>query len=193
MIMMKLTQRSFLLALACGIFAITAVSAQAAKVKTEDELIAELSSPKEEVVTAAMLKLEKQFPTSTKTVTEIKKYLGDNRAKVRRKAARVLGVLHAEVTSAEIKSICALLKAEDYREIMDGLIALRGLKAAEALPEITPLLNHKTPTVIRDSCRTIAKLGNKEHIPLIEPLLKHADAKVQKDAQDAIFELKNKS
>lgn len=193
MTMMKLTQRSFLLALACGIFALTTASVQAAKVKTEDELIAELASPKEEVVVSAMLKLEKQFPTSAKAVTEIKKYLGDNRAKVRRKAARVLGVLHAEVTSEEIKSICALLKAEDYREIMDGLIALRGLKAAEALPEITPLLNHKTPSVIRDSCRTIAKLGNKEHIPLIEPLLKHTDAKVQKDAQDAIFELKNKS
>jgi len=191
--MMKLTQRSFLVALACGLFAFTTLSVQAAKVKTEDELIADLASPKEEVVTAAMLKLEKEYPTSPKAVAEIKKYLGDNRAAVRRKAARVLGVLHADVTSAEIKSICALLKASDARENMDGLIALRGLKAAEALPEITPLLNNPTPNVIRDACRTIAELGNKEHIPLIEPLLQHADKKVQKDAQDALFKLKNKS
>lgn len=192
--MMKLTQRSFLVALACGVFALTTVSVEAAKkVKTEDELIADLASPKEDEVASTMLKLEKQFPTSPKTIAAIKKYLGDNRPKVRRKAARVIGVLHADVTSEEIKTICELLKASDFREIMDGLIALRGLKAAEALPQITPLLNHSAPNVIRDACRTIAKLGNKEHIPLLEPLLKHADAKVQKDAQDAIFELKNKS
>ena len=76
---------------------------------------------------------------------------------------------------------------------MDGLIALRGLKAPEALPEILPLLNHATPSVIRDACRTVAVLGGKEHIALIEPLLKHADPKVQLDAQDAIFKLKAKS
>lgn len=191
--MIKLTQRSFLATLACGLFAFTTLSVQAAKVKTEDELIADLASPKEDVVASTMLKLEKEFPTSSKSIAEIKKYLGDNRAKVRRKAARVLGALHAEVTSAEIKSICALLKADDSREIMDGLIALRGLKAAEALPEITPLLNNPTPNVIRDACRTIAELGGKEHIALLEPLLQHADKKVQKDAQDALFKLKNKS
>lgn len=191
--MIKLTQRSFLVALACGVFALTTVSVHAAKVKTEDELIADLASPKEDEVASTMLKLEKQFPTSPKTIAAVKKYLGDNRAKVRRKAARVIGVLHAEVTSEEIKTICALFKASDHREVMDGLIALRGLKAAEALPEITPLLKHEAPNVVRDACRTIAVLGNKEHIPLIEPLLKHADPKVQKDAQDAIFTLKNKS
>ena len=76
---------------------------------------------------------------------------------------------------------------------MDGLIALRGLKAAEALPEILPLLNHAAPNVVRDACRTVAILGGKEHIPLIEPLLKNADPKVQKDAQDALFVLKAKS
>lgn len=191
--MTNMTKRSFFIALACGVFALTAAPVQAAKVKTEDELIADLASPKEEVVTSAMLKLEKQFPTSTKAQGEIKKYLGDKRPAVHRKAARVLGALHAEVTSAEIKSICALLKASDHREIMDGLIALRGLKAAEALPEITPLLNHAQPNVVRDACRTIAELGNKDQIPLIEPLLKNADPKVQKDAQDAIFKLKSKS
>ena len=191
--MIRMTQRSFIIALAVGVFTFTTAQVEAAKVKTEEQLIADLASPKEDVVADAMLKIEKQFPTSTKAIPEIKKYLGDNRAKVRRKAARVIGVLHADVTSAEIKTICALLKATEQREVMDGLIALRGLKAAEALPEITPLLNHAAPGVIRDACRTIAVLGSKEHIALIEPLLKHADPKVQLDAQDALFKLKAKS
>lgn len=191
--MINTSKRSFFIALALGVFTLATSQVQAAKQKTEDQLIADLASPKEEVVTDAMLKIEKQFPTSVKAIPEIKKYLGDNRAKVRRKAARVIGVLHAEVTSAEIKSICALFKSADQREVMDGLIALRGLKAAEALPEILPLLNHSAPNVIRDACRTVAVFGGKEHISLIEPLLKNADPKVQKDAQDAIFALKAKS
>jgi HEAT repeat protein len=191
--MINRTRRSFFIALAMGVFTLTTSQLQAAKEKTEDQLIADLASPKEDVVADAMLKIEKQFPTSTRAIPEIKKYLGDNRAKVRRKAARVIGVLHADVTSAEIKTICGLLKATEQREVMDGLIALRGLKAAEALPEILPLLNHAAPGVIRDACRTIAVLGGKEHIPLIEPLLKHADPKVQLDAQDALFKLNNKS
>jgi HEAT repeat protein len=191
--MIRMTQRSFIIALTLGVFALTTSQVEAAKVKTEEQLIADLASPKEDVVADAMLKIEKQFPTSTKAIPEIKKYLGDNRAKVRRKAARVIGVLHADVTSAEIKTICGLLKAAEPREVMDGLIALRGLKAEEALPEITPLLNHAAPGVIRDACRTIAVLGGKEHIPLIEPLLKHADPKVQLDAQDTLFKLKAKS
>lgn len=191
--MTSIVRRSFFIAIAIGVFTLVVSPVQAAKEKTEDELIADLASPKEDVVASAMLKLEKQFPTSAKAIVEIKKYLGDNRAKVRRKAARVLGVLHTDVTSAEIKTICALFKSADQREVMDGLIALRGLKAAEALPEIVPLLNHAAPNVIRDACRTIAVLGGKEHIPLIEPLLKNADPKVQLDAQDAIFKLKAKS
>ncbi len=191
--MTRITQRSFIIALALGVFTFTTSQVQAAKAKTEEQLIADLASPKEDVVADAMLKIEKQFPTSTKAIPEIKKYLGDNRAKVRRKAARVIGVLHADVTSFEIKSICALLKATEQREVMDGLIALRGLNAAEALPEILPLLNHTAPGVIRDTCRTVAVLGGKEHIALIEPLLKHADPKVQLDAKDAIFKLKAKA
>jgi HEAT repeat protein len=168
-------------------------AAAVAKEKTEDELIADLASPKEKIVTSAMLKLEKQHASSARAVTEIKKYLGDERPAVRRKAARVLGAIHAEVTPEELQKICALLKAQDHREIMDGLISLRGLKAASVLPEITPLLQHETPNVIRDACRTIAVLGNKSHVPLIEPLLKHANAAVQKDAKDAIFKLSDKA
>ena len=190
--MLKMTKRSFFVALACGAVVLTTFPAWAGK-KTEDQLIADLSSPKESVVDSAMLHLEKEYPTSTKATTEIKKYLGDHRPKVRRKAARVLGALHADVTSAELKSICELLKAADHHEICDGLIALRGLKAKETLPQITPLLNSVQPNVVRDACRTIAVLGDKSHIPLIEPLLKNKDASVQKDAQDAIYTLKTKS
>lgn len=193
--MSNTTKRSLIIALTLGVFTLTTASLLAApkKVMTEDDLIAELSGKIEDKVAHAMLQLEKQFPTSPRAIAEVKKYLGDDRAKVRRKAARVLGALHAEVTSAEIKTIGALLKATDPREVMDGLIALRGLKAAEALPEILPLLQHSDLKVIGDACRTVAVLGNKSNIPAIEPLLKHADAKVQKEANDAIFLLKSKS
>jgi HEAT repeat protein len=191
--MKNFTKRSFIVALAIGVFALAAAPVHAAKVKTEDELIADLASPKDSVVADAMLKIERNYPTSTKAVAEIKKYLGDNREKVRRKAARVLGALHAEMSADELKQVCKLLTAADHREVMDGLIALRGLKAADAIPQITPLLSHAQPNVVRDACRTLAVLGNKSHVALIEPLLKNADPKVQKDAQDAIFALNAKN
>jgi len=190
--MKKLSKRTFILALACGVFALSTAPVHAGKVKTEEELIADLASPKEEVVTSTMLKLEKQFPTSPTAIAAVKKYLGDNRPAVRRKSARVLGAIHADVTSAEIKTICALLKGSEPREVMDGLIALRGLKAAEALPEILPLLQHSDLKVIGDACRTVAVHGDKSNIAAIEPLLKHPNAKVQKEANDAIFILKAK-
>ncbi len=164
-----------------------------AKDKSEDELIAELASPNEDRVAEAMLALEKQYPTSTKAFPTMKKLLTDSRAKVRRKAARVLGVLHADVDEQNLKDICAMLKASEPREQMDALISLRGLKAQSAIPEIVPLLNSPTPNVVRDACRTLAVLGNKDLVPSIEPLLKHADKKVQADAQDAIYKLKQKA
>jgi len=164
-----------------------------AKDKSEDELITDLASPKEGTVTDALLQLEKHYPTSTKAVPTMKKLLTDSRSRVRRKAARVLGVLHAEVNQQDIKNICALLKASDSQEVMDGLKSLRGLKAQDAVAEILPLLKSSTPNVIRDACRTLAVLGNKDTIPSLEPLLKHPQANVQKDAQDAIFTLKAKS
>ena len=194
-LMKKLTKRNFLLALALGLFALTAATSEAApkKVMTEDELIAELSGPNDEKVADAMLQLERQFPASTKAFPTMKKLLTDPRAKVRRKAARVLGVLHAEVNSTDIKAICALMKSSEPREVMDGLIALRGLKAAEALPEVVPLLKHTHLLVIGDACRTVVALGTKDNIKDLEPLLQHADKKVQKEAQDAIYALKAKS
>jgi len=106
-----------------------------AKDKSEDELIADLGSSNEDTVTSAMLALEKHYPTSTKAFPTIKKLLTDSRAKVRRKAGRVLGVLHAEVDQQNLKDICAMLKASEPREQMDALISLRGLKAQSTIPD----------------------------------------------------------
>src|SRR5215510_3073034 len=82
-----------------------------AKEKSEDDLIAELSNPNADKVAEAMLQLEKKYPTSTKAFPELKKLLTDPREKVRRKAGRVLGALHADVDSQNLKDICAMLKA----------------------------------------------------------------------------------
>ena len=125
--MINLTKRSFLVALACGAVVLATSSAFAAKVKTEDELIADLASPKESVVTGAMLKLEKEHPTSTKWQPEVKKMLTDSRSAVRRKAGRVLGSVHAEVSEADLKNITAMFSATDPQEAMDALKSLRGL------------------------------------------------------------------
>jgi HEAT repeat protein len=160
--------------------------------KTEDQLIAELDSPNGSKVASAMLAIEKQYPNSTKAFPKIKSLLADKRPEVRRKAARVLGVLHADVGSEDLKNIAALTRSSDPGEAIDGLKALRGLKAQETIPDIKACLNSPTPNVMRDACRTLAVLGGKNDIPAIEPLLTNKNAAVQKDARDAIFELKNK-
>ncbi len=189
---MKTTfQLKIVWALFMAIVAIT--SPVVAADKTEDQLIAELSGKDAGKVATAMLHIEKKYPTTTKALPVIKGLLTDARPAVRRKAARVLGSLHSEVSETDIKAITELFKATDSREVMDGLIALRGLKAQSTVPQILPLLKHATPNVVRDACRSLAVLGGKDVIPSIEPLLSHPDAKVQKDAKDAIFALKSKS
>lgn len=185
------SKRSFIGMLALALLCFSPAALLAGPV-TEEKLIADLASPKDDVVTDALQKLEKEFPTSTTAFPTMKKLLTDPRVKVHRKAARVLGVLHAPVDQTDIKNICALLKAADVDEVTDGLKALRGLKAAAAVPEILPVLKSPTPNLVRDACRTLAVLADKSVIPSIEPLLKDPNAKVQKDAQDAIFLLKAK-
>jgi HEAT repeat protein len=160
---------------------------------SEDKLIADLSSPNEQVVAKALLGLEKQYPTSTKPFPAAKKLLTDSRLTVQRKAARYLGALHAKLDSAEIDSICAFLKSSDPKVVMDGLKTLRGLEVPQVVPQIIPCLKNSDPYVMRDACRTLAVLGNKDVIPSIEPLLKDPNPKVQKDAQDAIHTLQTKS
>ena len=189
--MKSIPKWTFVGALLLAFFATT--NPASAAPKTEDQLIAELASPNGEKVAKALLSLEKEFPTSTKAQPEMKKLLTDSREVVRRKAARVLGVLHAEVSETDLKNIAVMLKAQQPNEVVDALKSLRGLKAESTVPEILPLLKDKSVGVLRDACRTLAVLGNKDCIAQIEPLLKHPDGKVQADAQDAIYKLKSKS
>ena len=178
------------LAVALAGFALAVTNVVAAE-KTEDQLVRDLDSPKPGVVTDALQQIEKKYPTSTAGVAKTKQLLTDNRPAVRRKAARVLGVLHTDLTAQEMQNVVALLKG-DSQEQMDGLKALRGLKAQSTVPDILPLLKSPTPNVARDACRTLAVLGNKDVIPSIEPLVSSPNQAVAKDAQDAIFALKNK-
>ncbi len=189
--MNRICKRSFIGILVLGLVGVA--SPVLAKDKSEDELIADMASPLADKVAEAMLQIEKKYPTSTKAFPTMKKLLKDPREKVRRKAARVLGVLHAEVDQENLKDITAMLKAPDSAEQMDALKTLRGLKAQSTIPEILPLLQSKTPNVVRDACRTLAVLGNKDTIPSIEPLLNDPTPAVRKDAQDAIYTLKAKS
>jgi hypothetical protein len=190
--MKNMSKRSFIIAVALGVYALTAVTLPAAAKLTEAQLIAELSGPNEDKVANAMLQLEKNFPTSTAMIPPIKKLLTDPREKVRRKAARVLGALHTEVDSTDLKNITAMFAAKNPQEAMDALKALRGLKAESVLPEVVAQLKSPNNGVVRDAMRTIADLGNKSHVSAIEPLLTHAEPAVKKDAADAIFKLQKK-
>jgi HEAT repeat protein len=171
---------------------LTPLLLQARPPKTEDELITDLASPKDNVVISALQNIEKTYPTTTKALPAMKKLLTDPRLKVQRKAARVLGAINADVDSTDIQNICTLLKSTDVDTIIDGLKALRGLKAQSAIPEILPLLKNANKNVIRDSMRTLAVLGDSSLIPSIKPLLTYPDLGVQKDAADAISILKEK-
>ena len=166
---------------------------RAADTSTEDQLIAQLSSPDERVVTRALLRLEKQFFTSTNAFPAARKLLTDSRPMVQRKAARYLAVEHAKLDETDIKTICTLLTSSDPKTVMDGLKALRDLNASQTVPQVLACLKSTDDYVLRDACRTLAVLANKDVIPAIEPLLQHANPKVQKDAQDAIAALKSKS
>ncbi|MEP6662825.1 MAG: HEAT repeat domain-containing protein [Verrucomicrobiota bacterium] len=190
---MKTLCKTSLVALLFASFASLSLPAHARPEKTEEQLIHDLDSAKEGDVADALQKLEKQFPTSKTMLPAIKKKLDDSRPKVRRKAARVLGAIHAPVDKDDVKKIDALLKSSDAQEITDGLKALRGLEAPSAVPDILPLLKHPTPNIKRDACRTLAVLGDKSNVKDIEPLLQDPVPAVQADAQDAIFKLKAKS
>ncbi len=159
--------------------------------KTEDELIADLSSPKDKTVVNALQDLEKSYPNSPKSVPEIKKLLTDTRPTVKRKAARVLGTVNADVSDTDLKNIATLLTG-DRNEKEDGLKALRGLKAKSTIPQIIPLLKDPDKNVLRDAIRTLAVQGDKSLIPTIKPLMDFPDLAVQKDAADAISILKEK-
>jgi HEAT repeat protein len=160
--------------------------------KGEEQVIANLSSPNESKVIDALKDIENKYSKSTNAFPKMRELLADTRENVRRKSARVLGILHADVTEADIQNIAMLLKSPEPRVIIDGLKALRGLKAPSAVPEIVPLLKFPQSNVKRDACRTLAVLANKDVIPQIEPLLNDPEKDVKIDAQAAIDTLQKK-
>jgi len=159
--------------------------------RSENELLADLASPKARVVVKALLDIQRQYPTDANAQTQIKLLLNDDRPTVKRKAARVLGALNADVSETDLKSIATLLDG-DKGDIEDGLKALRGLKAQSTIPKIIPLLQNPDKNIKRDVCRTLAVLGDKRLVPSIQPLLTDPDPAVEKDAADAISILKEK-
>ena len=175
--------------------------ASAAPRRTEAELLEMLKSRDYKTVIDALDRLPNWYPQSTNAPREIKQillirapvfvpYVSPNI--VTRMAARALGNDHVTLTPEELGVIYELLRAGDPDTVMDGLKALRGIPAPEAVPQILPLLKDENHHVLRDSCRTLAVLGKKENIPAIEPLLKHPMSSVRKDAKLAIEALKVK-
>lgn len=158
--------------------------------KTEEELIAALSSPDESKVTSALQDLEKGYPESKTAQAAVASKLKDPREKVQRKAARVLGAIHAPVDKKILADITPLLRSSNKEAVLDGLKALRGLDAKSTVPDILPLLSNKDDNIKRDACRTLAEIGDASLVPKIEPLLSDPNKKVQDDARDAISRLK---
>ena len=174
------------------LFAAISLPALASK-KSEEELIALLNSPDEGKVTSALQDLEKQYPESKTAQAAVISKLKDPREKVQRKAARVLGAIHAPVDKKVLAEITPLLKSPNKDAVIDGLKALRGLDSKSTIPEILPLLQSPDENIKRDSCRTLAEIGDDSLVPKIEPLLKDPNKKVVEDAHDAIARLKAKA
>src|SRR5258708_23504187 len=87
-------------------------SALASK-KTEQEWIAQLSSSDEGKVTSALQGLEKEYPESPTARAKIASMLKDPREKVQRKAARVLGAIHAKVDAKVLAGVTPLLHSTE--------------------------------------------------------------------------------
>lgn len=175
----------------CLLFTAVSFPALGAK-KTEEEWIAQLSSSDEGKVTSALQGLEKEYPESPTARAKIVSMLKDPREKVQRKAARVLGAIHAKVDAKVLQDITPLLKSTNKDAVIDGLKALRGLDAASTVPQILPLLSSPDENIKRDACRTLADVASPSVIPKIEPLLNDPNKKVQEDARVAIDKLKMK-
>jgi len=137
--------------------------------------------------------LEDHYLDSNTWHPAVRKLLADPREEVRLKAARVLGVVHAEVTPEDLKNITAMFQSTTPNIVMGALKALRGLQAQSTLPEIVPLLQNSHDGIVRDALRTIAVLGDRSLLPQVEPLLNHPNAKVQKDALACVAALKARS
>jgi HEAT repeat protein len=175
------------------LFAGILLSLPALAKKTEEEWIAQLASPDEGKVTSALQGLEKEYPDSPAARAKVASMLKDPREKVVRKAARVLGAIHAPVDRKVLADITPLLKSPNKDAVVDGLKALRGLESKSTIPEILPLLSNPDENIKRDACRTLAEIGDTSLVPKIEPLLSDPNKKVQEDAKDAIAKLKSRA
>ncbi len=160
--------------------------------KSEEEWIAQLASPDEGKVTSALQGLEKNYPESPKARAKIIEKLTDPREKVRRKAARVLGAIHAKVDRKTLDEMAALLDSKEKDAVIDGLKGLRGVDAGAVVPKILPLLKSPDENIKRDACRTLAEVADASVIPEIHPLLDDPNPKVRLDAHDAVARLKEK-
>lgn len=159
----------------------------------EARLIADMASDNPKKVLNALDDLEEKPNPGTNVIAAARKLLPDARPAVRKKAARVLGAIHAQVNQDDLKAICRMLKSYDKSEADEALKALRGLQAPETIPEITPLLKSPHDLLVRDACRTLAVLGTRELIPSIEPLLNHPNGDIRMDARSAITALQSRN
>ncbi|HEU5395668.1 MAG TPA: HEAT repeat domain-containing protein [Verrucomicrobiae bacterium] len=164
--------------------------------ETQAQLIQELSATNStDVITDAMSELERRNDrgdSQANAVPALKLLLPDDRSLVRRKAARLLGIFHAQLTDAEVQEVCRQLHSTS-REAESALKALQDLDAKSAVPEVILMLRHSDTYVVRDACRTLAVIGDKSAIPSLEPLLQSPNKSVVKDAQKAIDQLKARS
>lgn len=157
-----------------------------AKEKTAEDVAAMLSSPDEGKVYDGLQTFEKHFSDDAGLRQKALSLLGDSRAKVHRKAARVFGALGAKLSREQLRQVESLLAASDKDSVIDGLKALRGLANRGDDSPILPLLQSADSNVKRDACRTLAVIGDKSVVAKIEPLLNDPDKKVREDAQAAI-------
>jgi len=182
-------RRIGLIALGLGL-ALLPASASRASEKSKEEVVAQLSSADESKVYDALQYVEKHFPEDAALREKVCSFLTDSRPKIKRKAARVLGALGANLTKDQVRDVQSLLAASDKETVIDGLKALRGLANRDDFAPILPLLQNSDQNIKRDACRTLAVIANKSAIPKIEPLLNDPDKKVREDAEAAIRALK---
>jgi HEAT repeat protein len=174
----------------CAVLLVLLVAACGAR--AEPELMSALASPDADVVYEALADLERGFPGSTPAQRRMIELVHDPRPVVRRKAARVLGAIHAPVDPPTVTAIGAMLAASDVNEVIDALKALRGMPARSEIPRMLPLLKHQHENVVRDACRTLAVVGDASVVPQIEPLLASGNDAIRADAKAAIAALANR-
>ncbi len=159
----------------------------------EKAVLATLAPPNPEAsVLQGLVTIEEQFPDSQTAAARILPLLKDPRAKVRRKAVRVLGILQPRLEPRELADVTKLLSSSDAAEVVDSLKGLRGLYATASIPSILPLLGHPDEHVKREACRTLAIVADRSVVPSLEPLLKDPVGDVRTDAEGAIAQLKRK-